>query len=51
MAPMHMPSMKAGGSAPKLGGRMKPKMASKRVGGIRTNFTQGIATPKMSGKR
>jgi hypothetical protein len=37
-------------SMPKIGGGMKPTMKTKKVGGIRTNFTQGIATPKL-GKR
>ena len=42
-----MPKM----SAPGLGSkRLGPKVPSKRIGGIRTNFTQGIATPKMGGK-
>lgn len=44
----HMPKMSAGGKSSGLGSRMKPKMASKKIGGIRTSFTQGIATPKMS---
>jgi hypothetical protein len=44
---MPKPKMSAPGSS---GKRMGPKMTSKRIGGIRTNFTQGIATPKM-GKR
>jgi hypothetical protein len=50
MAPLHMPKggkMK-GYASPKLGSRMKPKQANTKVGGIRTPFTQRIATPKMS---
>jgi hypothetical protein len=42
---MPRPKMAAPGSGAK---RLGPKVPSKRIGGIRTNFTQGIAMPKMS---
>ncbi len=44
--PPRMPKGPSGMSGKKLG----PRKPSTRIGGIRTNFTQGIATPKM-GKR
>jgi hypothetical protein len=51
MGPVGLPHIpRLGGRMAKMtrGPRLGPKMPSKRVGGIRTNFTQGIATPKMS---
>lgn len=48
-----MPRLSAGRtSMPKLSGkRMKPGSLTKKVGGIRTNFTQAIAPPKIGGKK
>ncbi len=43
-----MPRMPKSSPPGMSGKKMGPKVPSKRIGGIRTNFTQGIATPKLS---